>query len=86
LERNDLGEFAVSGGYTTHAQIGCNWRIIVRQQKCVEPLGESKSDYEIFSLITERLGMKELYTEGKTEDDWAEAFYNLSELSKKCSW
>jgi len=86
LERNDLGEWAVGGGYTTHAQIGNNWRVIVRQQKCIEPLGESKSDYEIFSLIAEKLGKKELYTEGKTEDDWAEAFWNLSELSKRCSW
>lgn len=86
LERNDLGEWAVGGGYTTHAQIGNNWRVIIRQQKCIEPLGESKSDYEIFSLISEKLGMKELYTEGKTEDDWAEAYWHLSELSKRCSW
>jgi molybdopterin guanine dinucleotide-containing S/N-oxide reductase-like protein len=86
LERNDLGEWAVGGGYTTHAQIGNNWRVIIRQQKCIEPLGESKSDYEIFSLIADKLGMKELYTEGKTEDDWAEAYWNLSELSKRCSW
>jgi trimethylamine-N-oxide reductase (cytochrome c) len=86
LERNDLGEFCVSGGYSTHTQIGCNWRLFVRQQKCVEPLGESKSDYEIFSMIAEKLGKGELYTEGKNEDDWAEAFYNLSEISKKLPW
>ncbi|NTV89365.1 MAG: molybdopterin-dependent oxidoreductase [Clostridiales bacterium] len=86
LERNDLGEFCVSGGYSTHTQIGCNWRLFVRQQKCVEPLGDSKSDYEIFSMIAEKLGMGELFTEGKSEDDWAKAFYNLSEISKRCSW
>ncbi len=86
LERNDLGEWSVGGGYTTHAHIGNNWRIIVREQKCVEPVGESKSDYEIFTLIAEKLGQKELYTEGKTEDDWAEAYWNLSDLSKRCSW
>ena len=86
LERNDLGEWSVGGGYTTHAHIGNNWRIIVREQKCVEPVGESKSDYEIFSLIADKLGQGELYTEGKTEDDWAEAYWNLSDLSKRCSW
>lgn len=86
LERNDLGEWSVGGGYTTHAHIGNNWRIIVREQKCVEPYGESKSDYDIFTLIAEKLGQKELYTEGKTEDDWAEAYWNLSDLSKRCSW
>ena len=86
LERNDLGEWSVGGGYTTHAHIGNNWRIIVREQKCVEPVGESKSDYEIFSLIADKLGQGQLYTEGKTEDDWAEAYWNLSDLSKRCSW
>ena len=86
LERNDLGEWSVGGGYTTHAEIGNNWRVIVREMKCVEPVGESKSDYAIFSLIAEKLGQGQLYTEGKTEDDWGEAFWNLSELSKRCSW
>ena len=86
LERNDLGEWSVGGGYTTHAHIGNNWRIIVREQKCVEPVGESKSDYDIFSLIADKLGQGQLYTEGKTEDDWAEAYWNLSDLSKRCSW
>ena len=86
LERNDLGEWSVGGGYTTHAHIGNNWRVIVREQKCIEPLGESKSDYEIFSLVADKLGWGEKYTEGKTEDDWAEAYWNLSELSKRCSW
>ena len=31
-------------------------RVIVREMKCVEPVGESKSDYAIFSLIAEKLG------------------------------
>ena len=86
LERNDLGEWSVGGGYTTHAHIGNNWRIIVREQKCVEPMGESKSDYEIFTMIADKLGQKELYTENKTEDDWAEAYWNLSDLAQRCSW
>jgi trimethylamine-N-oxide reductase (cytochrome c) len=86
LERNDIGEFATSGGYTSHAQIGNNYRIIVRQQKCVDPLGESKSDYEIFTLLADRLGMEELYSEGKTEDDWARLFFDSSDVAKKISW
>lgn len=87
LERNDLGEWAVGGGYTTHAQIGNNWRVIVREQKCVEPLGESKTDYEIFQEVAKKLGLWEEYTDGgKTEDEWAEAYWNLSELSQRCSW
>ncbi|MGI5901159.1 MAG: molybdopterin-dependent oxidoreductase [Desulfitobacteriia bacterium] len=86
LERDDIGEWAACGGYTTNSHIGNNWRVIVRQQKCVEPLGESKSDYQIFSLIAERLGMGELYTEGNTEEDWCRLFFESSEISKRISW
>jgi trimethylamine-N-oxide reductase (cytochrome c) len=86
LERNDLGEWAACGGYTTNAHIGNNYRVIVRQQKAVEPMGESKSDYEIFTLISERLGLKDLYTEGNSEDDWARLFYESSDVAKTVSW
>ena len=49
-------------------------------------MGESKSDYEILTLLAERLGMKELFTEGNTEDDWARLFYESSDLAKTLSW
>jgi len=86
LERDDVGEWGAAGGYTVHASSGCNFRIIVRQQKCIEPLWESKSDYEIFFLLADRLGKKELYTEGKTELDWVKAFFDISDLPKYISW
>ena len=88
LERNDIGEWAACGGYTTNSHCGCNWRVIVREQKCIEPIGESKSDYEILSLISAGLGMEELYTEGKSELDWCKAFFDSSEIAKKgmISW
>lgn len=86
LERNDIGEWANCGGYTTNAHIGNNHRVIVRQQKCIEPLGESKSDYEILTLLADRLGMKELYTEGNTEDDWARLFFEASDIAKDITW
>ncbi len=82
FERNDMGEWAVIGGYTTMAHIGNNWRVIVREQKAIEPLGESKSDYEILSLIAEKLGRGEDFTEGNTEDDWARKYFELSDLAK----
>jgi len=87
FERDDVGEFAQCGGYTVHSHTGCNFRIIVREQKCIEPLWESKSDYQIFSLIAERLGMKEQYTDGgKTEVDWVKAFFDSSDLPKSIDW
>jgi trimethylamine-N-oxide reductase (cytochrome c) len=86
LEREDVGEWGACGGYTMHASSGCNYRIIVRQKKCVEPLWESKSDYDILSLVAERLGMGDEYTEGRTDLDWAKAYFEISDLRKYISW
>ncbi|MCL1828556.1 MAG: molybdopterin-dependent oxidoreductase [Oscillospiraceae bacterium] len=83
LEREDIGEWAACGGYTTNSQCGCNWRTIIREQKCAEPLGESRSDYEILSALADRLGMKETYTEGNTELDWCRLYFESSEVAKK---
>lgn len=86
FERDDIGEWAAVNGYTVHASSGCNYRIVVREQKCIEPLWESKSDYEIFTLLADRLGLKEEYTDGKTEVDWVKAFFDISDLPKQISW
>ena len=83
LERDDIGEWAACGGYTTNSHCGTNWRILVREMKCIEPVGESKSDYEILTLLAEKLGMEELFTEGKSEIDWCKAFFDHSDVAKK---
>ncbi len=83
FERNDLGEWATCGGYTTMAHIGNNWRVIVREQKAIEPCGESKSDYEILRLIAAKLGREDEFTDGgKDEDEWAREFFESSEIAK----
>jgi anaerobic dimethyl sulfoxide reductase subunit A len=38
----------------------------------VEPLGESKSDYQICTELAAKLGVEEAYTEGRSEHDWLE--------------
>ncbi len=87
FERDDIGEWAAIGGYTVHASSGCNYRYIVREQKCIEPLWESKSDYEIFALVAEKMGRRDEFTDGgKTELDWAKAFFDISDLPKYISW
>lgn len=86
LERDDIGEWGAAGGYSIHGSIGCNHRIVVRQKKCIEPLWGSKSDYDIFSLIADKLGLREKYTDGKTAVDWAKAYYELSDMPKLMSW
>jgi len=87
LERDDIAEFSNAGGYSAHGGSGCNYRIIVREQKCIEPLYESKTDYGIFTLLSERLGVKEDFTDGgKTEMDWVKRYFEISSLPKHISW
>jgi molybdopterin guanine dinucleotide-containing S/N-oxide reductase-like protein len=43
--------------------------LVFPEERCVEPLGESFSDYEIVCKIAERLGLLEEYTGGRSIDD-----------------
>ena len=87
FERDDLGEFAACNGYTTNSHSGNNYRVIVREKKCIEPLWESRSDYQILAAVAERLGLYDEFTDGgKTELDWARAFYDVSDLAKTVDW
>ncbi len=86
FERNDIGEWASGGGYLQHGFNGVNHRVIALQHKCIEPLGESKSDYEIFSLILQRLGLGAMFTEGCSELDWVKRIFDSSDVAKRISW
>ena len=87
MERNDICEYHNCDGYHRHSnQSGCTHRLAVYQQKCIEPLYESKSDYQIFSDLAERLGIKEAFTEGNTEEDWIEKMFHSSSLPKYISF
>lgn len=43
--------------------------------KVKDPPGEAKPEYEIMSLLAEKLGKKEEFTEGKTQEQWMEELY-----------
>ncbi|MDR2089529.1 MAG: molybdopterin-dependent oxidoreductase [Clostridiales Family XIII bacterium] len=88
LERTDIGEFCNSGngGYASYGQSGNNWQVVVYQKKAIEPLGESHSDYWIFSELAKCLGFGEAYTEGRDEEAWCKRFWQFSDLSKRISW
>jgi trimethylamine-N-oxide reductase (cytochrome c) len=86
-ERWDIGEWACPTGVGASATDACNHRLIVLQKKCIEPLGESKSDYDIFAGLAEHLGMGDLYTEGgHTELDWIKRLFYASDLPTRISW
>jgi molybdopterin guanine dinucleotide-containing S/N-oxide reductase-like protein len=86
FERTDIGEWAGAGGYAHHNQIQLNHRIITMQHKCIEPLGESKSDFQIFLDLSKKLGLSAYYGEGKTELLWCRDQYLSSDMAKKMSW
>lgn len=48
--------------------------------KIVDPQFESRDDYEIFADIAERLGYREVFTEGRTEMDWIRSIYDRGKL------
>ncbi len=86
FERWDIGETCNAGGYIIHNFNKLNHRIITLQHKCIEPLGESKSDYQIFLELSKRLGLSSYFSEGSTELDWCKRMYYGSDLPKAISW
>ncbi|MGP8119235.1 MAG: molybdopterin-dependent oxidoreductase [Xanthobacteraceae bacterium] len=86
LERFDIGEWGSGGGYLPHGFGGVNHRVIALQHKCIEPRGESKSDYRIFTEILNRLGLGSMFTEGCSELDWCKRVFNSSDVAKHISW
>jgi trimethylamine-N-oxide reductase (cytochrome c) len=88
FERWDIGEwYNVGAGYVLHMYSMNNHRVISMQHKAIEPLGESKSDYDIFLAISERLGLGAVYSEGgQTELDWCKRVFDSSDLAQHMSW
>lgn len=68
LERNDIG------GSSTDP-------LLIAMQKVVEPFGQSRNDYDIFSELSARLDRKEAYTEGRTEDQWLRYLYECTRVA-----
>jgi len=86
FERWDIGEWAVAGGYSHHNESQLNHRVITMQHKCIEPLGESKSDFQIFLDISKRIGLGAYFAQGMTELDWCKLQFEASDLKDIVSW
>jgi trimethylamine-N-oxide reductase (cytochrome c) len=76
LEEEDIGADVFSGQYN----------LLFPERKCVDPLGESYSDYEIVCKLAERLGLLEKYTEGKSIADWIKYGWETSRCADLISW
>jgi trimethylamine-N-oxide reductase (cytochrome c) len=76
FETEDIGLDSYSGQFYT----------IFHEQKCIEPIGESHSDYEIVCMIADKLGLGKKYTHGKTIKDWIKIGFDNSGVQKLISW
>jgi trimethylamine-N-oxide reductase (cytochrome c) len=76
FEEDDIGDDTESYLFDT----------IFLSEKCVEPIGESKSDYEVVCFIAEKLGLLNEYTEGKSVEDWMRNGYDMSGAADVVSW
>lgn len=86
FERWDIGESASSGGVLSNSFLQNNHRVIFLQHQCIEPLGESKSDFDIFQDIAIRLGLWQVYSEGNSQFDWTRRLFEASDMPKAVSW
>jgi len=76
LEEDDIAGDIFSGQYN----------LLFPEHKCIEPLGESFSDYEIVCKIAERLGLLEKYTGGKSIPELIKYGWETSRCSDLISW
>jgi len=86
FERWDIGEWASAGGYGHQMYNQLNHRVVALQNKCIEPLGESKSDYQIFFELARKMGLGLYFTEGCSEIDWVKRIFDASDVSQMVSW
>ncbi len=76
FENDDIGVDNFTAEYGT----------LYLDKKCIEPRGESKSDWEVVCAVAEKLGILKEYTEGKSVDDWIKQGFEASGLKSMVSW
>lgn len=72
MERNDIDEM---GDYSN--------RYTVCMHRVIAPLYESRTDYDIFTELSDHLGFKDKFTEGKDEMGWIRSFYESAQKNGK---
>ena len=50
-------------------------RFIIAMQQAIEPVGEARNDFDIFSALAQRLGIADAYTQGRDEMAWLRHLY-----------
>ena len=65
LERNDIGASSRD-------------RFIMAMEQAVEPVGNARHDFDIFTDLAERLGFRSAFTEDRDEMGWLRHLYDVS--------
>ena len=52
--------------------------MMVAMKQAIAPLGQSRSDFDIFSALAARLGVGDAFTEGRDEMQWLRHLYELT--------
>ncbi len=76
LEEDDIAGDIFSGQYN----------LLFPEHKCIEPLAESYSDYEIVRMLADRLGLLEEYTGGKSIPELIKYGYETSRCADLITW
>jgi len=76
MECDDFGVEVMSGQFCA----------VFPEPRAIEPRGESKSHFEIVSMIAERFGLLDEFTEGKTTDEWIKTAYKHCGAASDISW
>ncbi|MGD0662520.1 MAG: molybdopterin-dependent oxidoreductase, partial [Syntrophorhabdales bacterium] len=72
----DIGNDIGSGVFTS----------IYLEDHCIDPVGESRSNFDIVTAIAEKLGLKEQYTLNKTDEEKRRLFFEGSHVGKSLSY
>ncbi len=78
FERQDITEPGSVGQYVPPSYSGL--RSAVYNRKAIEPLGESKTDLEIFEELANRLGRGDDFMEGNTEETLLRKMFDRTEI------
>jgi molybdopterin guanine dinucleotide-containing S/N-oxide reductase-like protein len=70
----------------TNRRGGVQFETIALQKKAIEPIGESKSDFEIVCEIARKLGLYDQVTGGKTNEEWEKSVFYAYNTQKLISW
>jgi len=65
---------------------GTQFDSLMLERQCIQPIGESKSDYEIVGEVAKKLGKYEEYTGGRTVEEWIKFDFEHLRYQNLVSW